>query len=142
KGKTGNSLAQAAQRGTDWLTRLAARQVAAYSRQDEFLADLGAAELCGSGPIRSALSKLEELSRISARLPWNERISQLQSDAGFSRWLVSEFSSAKAAPSLEASEHVFDRYATHPSLCDRLNALPPPGLPSLVSSAPAIGLLA
>jgi len=43
--------------------RLCARLVAAYSRQDEFEADLGAAEICGSGPLRSSLLKLERMGR-------------------------------------------------------------------------------
>ena len=43
--------------GADRLTRMAARQVAACSRQDEFEADRGAAELCGAGAICSSLLK-------------------------------------------------------------------------------------
>ncbi|HEY9248148.1 MAG TPA: M48 family metallopeptidase, partial [Rariglobus sp.] len=43
---------------SDACTRVAAKLVAAYSRQDEFEADLGAAQLCGSASLRSSLGKL------------------------------------------------------------------------------------
>ena len=46
----------------DALTARAARLVATYSRQDEFAADRGAAEVCGSAACRSALGRLEALS--------------------------------------------------------------------------------
>lgn len=129
-------------RVVDALTRLAARLVAACSRQDEFDADRGAAELCGAGAIRSSLLKLQALGECSARLPWNERVARLQTGEGFSRWLVGELSSA--APADEPKENrksLFFKYSTHPSLADRLAALPPDTIKPQPASTPAIGWL-
>jgi Zn-dependent protease with chaperone function/tetratricopeptide (TPR) repeat protein len=126
----------------DRLARLAARQVAAYSRQDEFAADRGAAELCGAGPLRSALIKLAPLAGMAARLPWNERVGRLQLQESFSQWLVGELSAAAKVQPLEPSESLFDQYATHPGLSDRLAALPVPEGEEPGESPPAIGLLA
>ena len=74
----------------DRLLRLSTRLTASYSRQDEFEADRGAAELCGSAVMKSALSKLESLHQITSRLPWNERVAQLQQTQGYSQWLLHE----------------------------------------------------
>lgn len=127
---------------TDSLTRVAARLVAACSRQDEFDADLGAAKLCGPGPIRSSLMKLEDLARRSARLPWNERVGRLQTGEGFSKWLVVELASDEIGKTPEAtSKNLFFKYSTHPSMADRLAALPMEALDQKPVSMPAIGLL-
>ncbi len=109
--------------GADACTRLAARLVAAYSRQDEFEADLGAATLCGAAPLRSALGKLHGLAEITGRLGWHERVAKLQLGQGYASWLLSEI----AAGSTQASARVdtdTDPYSTHPSIRDRLAALP------------------
>jgi Zn-dependent protease with chaperone function/tetratricopeptide (TPR) repeat protein len=110
----------------DSLARRTARLVAAYSRQDEFAADRGAAELCGSDSIRSSLIKIEALAKIASRLPWNERVAQLQTGEGYSRWLVKELSRSEPGLAAEAvpAGGFFNQYATHPSLSDRLAALP------------------
>lgn len=109
---------------SDRLTRLAARFVAGCSRQDEFDADRGAAALCGAGAIRSSLLKLDPLARHAARLPWNERVARLQAGEGFSQWLVSELASADFKQTGEGEQKLFFKYSTHPSLGDRLAALP------------------
>ena len=67
----------------DACTRVAAKLVAAYSRQDEFEADLGAAQLCGSASLRSSLGKLHSLSQGTARLGWHERMAKLQQGDGY-----------------------------------------------------------
>ncbi len=126
-------------RGADRLTKMAARLVVAYSRQDEFEADRGAAELCGSSPIRSSLRKLEPLAKITARLSWPERVAQIESDTGFSHWLVTELAAARPTDDTAAP---FNKYSTHPSLRDRLAALPPAGSEIADDSPPAIHLLA
>jgi heat shock protein HtpX len=109
--------------GADALTRLCARQMGAYSRQNEFEADRGAAELCGSAAMRASLQRLEVLHPKLARLPWNERVAKIESPDGLSRWLQQEL--AAAGPAAEdGPAEVFDRYSTHPSLRDRLAALP------------------
>ena len=76
--KRSSSVAQALFAVVDRLVRISTRLIATYSRQDEFAADRGAAGLCGAGVMKSALSRLEALHRITSRLPWNERVAQLQ----------------------------------------------------------------
>jgi heat shock protein HtpX len=129
-------------RGAHSLTRMAARQVAACSRQDEFAADRGAAELCGAGAIRSSLLKLEDLNRIASRLPLRERIAQLESGGGFGEWLVNELAAANATSPTEVKTQAFNQYSTHPSLHDRLAALSTFADQTLTDSPPALGLLA
>ncbi len=135
-------LAQMFLHAADALTRLAARLVSAYSRQDEFEADRGAAELCGAAPIRAALMKLDPLAHLTARLPWRERMAQLQLGDGFSQWLVKELAVENHVPEPAAEIPFFNKYSTHPSLVDRLTALPLTPEAGELKSAPAIGLLA
>lgn len=135
-------LAESFLHGADRLTRLAARLVASYSRQDEFEADRGAAQLCGTAPIRSSLLKLPALSAITGRLPWNERVARLQLPGGFSQWLTSELAAGNASSPVNDGIDLFNKYSTHPSLRDRVAALPQVREPDAMSSAPAILLLA
>ncbi|HUA66045.1 MAG TPA: M48 family metalloprotease [Alphaproteobacteria bacterium] len=109
----------------DWLVRIATRLVATYSRQDEFEADRGAAMLSGSAAMKSALSKLDSLHRIASRLPWNERVAQLQQPAGYSQWLLREITAGMKTSASDAGEPASNQYSTHPSIRDRLAALPP-----------------
>ncbi len=125
----------------DRLTRQAARLVAGCSRQDEFEADRGAAELCGPGAIRSSLLKLEGLAKRSARLPWNERVARLQGGEGFSQWLAGELSPGSHPHAATPQHNLFFQYSTHPSLADRLAALPPGTTAPTTESALALGLL-
>ena len=126
----------------DACTRLAAKLMAAYSRQDEFEADLGAAQLCGSASLRSALEKLHGLSLATSRLGWPERIAKLQQGSGYSAWLLTELTTEAASSAVTdlPDETVTDPYATHPSIPDRLAALPPSNGAAPVSP-PAIGLI-
>lgn len=126
--------------GADGYARLCVRLVAAYSRQDEFEADLGAAAICGSAPLRSALLKLEPLVAKTSRIAWSERVVQLQRGNGFSAWLTEELNVSSSASPSEQAEEATDRYSTHPSLRDRLAALPPDAS-SAEPSQPAIHLL-
>lgn len=125
----------------DKLTRSAARLVAGCSRQDEFDADRGAAALCGAGAIRSSLLKLEPLGRHAARLPWNERVARLQSGEGFGEWLAGELASADFKRTQETENKLFFKYSTHPSLADRLAALPEDANDAEPQSVPGITLL-
>jgi len=117
-------LAQMLLTPSEALIRTLARLVAAYSRQDEFEADRGAAELCGANSLRSALLKLDPIEEASSRLPWRERVAQLQTGQSYSEWFAKELSASLAGerPPREAS--VFDKYSTHPAMQDRLSALP------------------
>ncbi|HWA26810.1 MAG TPA: M48 family metalloprotease [Lacunisphaera sp.] len=126
--------------GADRLTALCARQMGAYSRQGEFEADQGAAQLCGSAPLRSALKKLPALDRKLSRLPWNERVGKIESPEGLASWLLAELATV-SPPGETAAEAPFDRYSTHPPLPDRLAALPEDGS-ILPESPPGLGLLA
>lgn len=126
----------------DWHTKLAARLIAAYARQDEFEADRGAAELCGASPIRSSLIKLGSLQEKLARLPWHERVARFQLGEGFSRWLVQELSVANITALAELPEDVRNKYATHPVLHDRLAALPADSRPVPEGQAPGLSMLA
>ncbi len=128
-------------RWADRLTRLAARFVAACSRQDEFDADRGAAELCGPAAIRSSLLKLQSIHEKAALLPWNERVARLQLGQGFTSWLIEELSSSTPS-SPGDGKGLFFKYSTHPSLSDRLAALPHDTAEALPNSSPAVGLLA
>jgi Zn-dependent protease with chaperone function/tetratricopeptide (TPR) repeat protein len=126
--------------GADRLTALCARQMSAHSRQGEFEADHGAAELCGSAPLRSSLRKLPALHRKLARLPWNERVAKIESPEGLAHWLLAEL--AAVPPQSETEDATpFDRYSTHPPLADRLAALPEDGS-LLADSPPGLNLLA
>jgi Zn-dependent protease with chaperone function/Tfp pilus assembly protein PilF len=126
----------------DRLLRLCTRLIATYSRQDEFEADRGAAELCGGAVMKSALSKLESLHCITSRLPWNERVAQLQRPGGYSQWLLQEIAQGAPAQAEDASEVFFNKYSTHPSIPDRLLALPDDGCAPAADSPSAIRLLA
>jgi hypothetical protein len=128
-------------RAIDSLTRRAAQFVASCSRQDEFDADRGAAALCGAAAIRSSLTKLDALTEEAARIPWNERVARLQSGQGFTQWLLAELASAHFKRADEPKQKLFFKYATHPSLADRLAALPEEAPPPGHDATPAILLL-
>jgi Zn-dependent protease with chaperone function/tetratricopeptide (TPR) repeat protein len=142
--KRGAYLSRALLRAADRFARLGTRLVATYSRQEEFAADRGAAELCGAAVGRSALTVLRTLYARTARIPWRERVSQLQLGEGFSQWLVQELTQTDLPQSPEATKELFNRYSTHPTMSDRLAALPqdPASSPTQVAREPGIGLLA
>jgi len=108
----------------DRCTRLMVRLVATYSRQDEFEADRGAAQICGSSPLRSSLLKLDQLHAKAARIGWNERVAQLQQGDGFSAWLAEELTVVNDGPGDGNPVGRVDSFSTHPSTRDRLAALP------------------
>lgn len=107
----------------DGLGETAARHIAALSRAEEFAADLGAAQIVGPERIGRALLKVEALGRFAVRLPWPERVAQLQA-LTLAQWLVNEMSQVKPLLPEEAEAQQTDRFSTHPSLRDRLLALP------------------
>ena len=72
--------------------------------------------------MRGTLLKVEALGRFAARLAWRERIAQLQAQT-FSQWLVKELAVVKPLELQEVEAQALDRFSTHPSLRDRLNAL-------------------
>jgi len=69
-------------------------------------------------------------------------VAQLQSGVGFSQWLTNELAEAEQARMPETSSVFFNKYSTHPSLKDRLAALPE--APDVVQTGvkPGIALLA
>lgn len=125
----------------DALTRRAARLVATYSRQNEFEADRGAAGICGGAVMRSSLVRINAIDDVVARLPWNERLARVELAESFSQWLVEEIDRLVRGNSGHVAAHAHDPYSTHPTLHDRLLALPPDaGEP--VDDRPGIALLA
>jgi Zn-dependent protease with chaperone function/tetratricopeptide (TPR) repeat protein len=123
------------------LAECAAAWIAAIFRQEEFDADRGAAEICGAASSRAVLIKVESLSRFTARVPWQERVARLQAHS-FTPWLINELAAVKRMDMLEAAALLPDRFSTHPSLRERLNALPPGDEPTEESEDhPAIDLL-
>jgi Zn-dependent protease with chaperone function/tetratricopeptide (TPR) repeat protein len=132
--------------GAHRLSLWGVRMVSAYSRQDEFDADRGAAAMFGSASLRSSLMRLEQLTPRLNRLPWNERVSQLQGgESSFSKWLVAEFSVTKSRTEPSVSFEQTDEYSTHPSLHDRIAALPASSRfsePGNGDSKPALWMLA
>src|SRR5262249_41354248 len=108
----------------DWFGRNCARLVAACSRQDEFAADLGATRVSAPGMLQSALLRIEHIDRNAARLPWRERVAQLQSGEGFGDWLRKELATTETTKASDVKAELRSKYSTHPSLRDRLAALP------------------
>jgi len=137
-------LARALLKVADRFARLGTRLVETYSRQEEFAADRGAAELCGATVCRSALAALRTLYARTQRIPWRERVSQLQLGEGFSQWLVQELTRTDLPQSAEVAKEPFNRYSTHPTVADRLAALSqePASGQTQVAREPGIGLLA
>lgn len=134
-------LARVFLRISEGLAEAAAHRIAAYSRREEFAADRSAAELVGPENMRSALLKVQALSRVAAGLAWRERIAQLQAQT-FSQWLVNELSVVKPLPLEEVGAQEPDRFSTHPPLRDRLNALSSlRETPPAMDKQPAIRLL-
>lgn len=125
----------------DWLARTMARLVATYSRQDEFEADCGAAQLCGTECMRSTLLKLPKLEAAASRLPWNERMFRLQMGGGFSQWLIDALHNNNSGSDSVHDHSLFDKYSTHPQLLDRVEALPTVEILREPDDSPAIGLL-
>jgi Zn-dependent protease with chaperone function len=135
-------LARVFLRVSDFLAEAAARQIAAYSRAEEFAADRGAAEMAGAETLRGALLKVEALGKFAARLPWQERVAQLQAQT-FTQWLVKELAQVRPMPLPELEAQAPDRFSTHPSLRDRLKALPASqGSSAEADVRPSIRLLA
>ncbi len=131
------------------LARQCTRLVAACSRQDEFDADRGAAELCGTEVCRSALITTEKLGVLSHQIPLRERVARRQMGVDLKNWLVAEFVQAhdvgnpagKGPENGVEMDSTLNPYSTHPTLADRLAALPPvPGRRS-VNGEPGLSLL-
>ena len=124
----------------DWFARKCARRVAACSRQDEFDADAVAAKLAGATATRSAINKLERLAAVAARLPWRDRVARVEKGSGFCEWLVTAFATPTDVETASTRD-VFSPYSTHPSIQDRLAALPVSSTEEVISGPPAINLL-
>ena len=126
----------------DGLIEVAARHVSALSRQEELEADQGAALIFGSEAFREVLLKVDSLSRISARLSWPERVARWQ-EGTLNAWLTQEFAKVKPPTLAELSVQPVDAVSTHPSLRERLAALPRTNAPlTQKDTRSAISLLA
>jgi len=124
--QTARTLAFCARAGAVAGTRMAAT----YLRQDEFEADAVAAELCGSGVYARSLVRLHVASQ-APPLSWRDRVIQSQRDGSYCAWLRGHLKTDLAPdPALLLSvitDATADVMRTHPSLSDRLAALPNPG---------------
>lgn len=134
-------LAQFFLRCTDGLARRIARCFGSYSRHHEFAADAIAAEICGGLVMRSVLRRLDNLESRAARISWSERVGHLQASAGFGSWLAETLSDEPASTDAGMAK-ALDPYATHPSISDRLAALPEIGAATPEGNRPAISLFA
>jgi hypothetical protein len=72
--------------------------------------------------MKSALSKLGSLHWITSRLPWNERVAQLQQARGYSQWLLQEIAQGNTVSVDDLNKTLFNKYSTHPLIRDRLAA--------------------
>ena len=102
----------------DAIGEMAARQIAVLSRQEEFTADRGAAQIVGAERIGGALLKVEALGRFAVRLPWQERVLQLQAGT-LTQWLVKEMSGVKPLLPQEAEAQQTDRFVITRLSCRR-----------------------
>jgi len=127
---------------SDFLARSCTQLVAACSRQDEFDADRGAAELCGDAVFRQSLVRLHALDAVVSRISWAERVARCRSSTGVVDWLVTELANPCLEPDADQGEVTSNRYSTHPSLADRLNALPTIPTRRTLDSRPGVHLLA
>jgi len=122
------------------IARAETRLFAAYSRQDEFLADRLSAEQCGAQTFGNALLKTVVISLKARELPWGDRIVQSQREESYTQWLRQKLLPADAAETARLIQEALatDRrspFDTHPTLEDRFASvgarLPVPGeLPS------------
>jgi Zn-dependent protease with chaperone function/tetratricopeptide (TPR) repeat protein len=111
-------------RMTNHLACLTTRLLARSSRQDEYEADRGAAEMAGLVHVRSGLKKLRVVASNSCRLTWPERLARLETPSGFTPWLIGQLRTDAPADRINRPEEPIDPYATHPSNQSRLDALP------------------
>jgi Zn-dependent protease with chaperone function/tetratricopeptide (TPR) repeat protein len=128
-----------------WLGKTGSRLVAAYGRQDEFAADRVAAEQCGSPTYRRVLLSIDVIANKSEAVHWRDRAAQLQRDGSFTEWLRGRLVPRDESEREEMERRALadthtGRFDTHPSLADRLAALPSGGPPPDLS-VPAITLL-
>lgn len=131
---------------SDHLAARVGALVAAYRRQDEFEADRAAAEHCGSDACRRALVKMRIASYRGRDLTWRDRLIHTQLEEPLSEWLRSVLLPPEGVVSSHMEEGIIAAgecrdFDFHPSLADRLAALPDVlGIDH--SNAPAAGLLA
>ncbi len=109
-------------------TRWGIRLMATYYRQDEFEADMAAAKIAGVDLYCQALRNTYHLGFLSAQLSWRERIARLQRGEGFHQWLKQELTlkentRAHKRMRFELRQSLANKYSTHPSLKDRIDAL-------------------
>jgi len=127
------------------------RHLAALCRQDEFAADRAAALLCGSPASARVLRRLHD-SGLKGDLAWRDRLVAFQRDGSLTAWVRAQRLPAGEAEREALGARALARasggaFQTHPSLADRLAALPPeasaarPDLSFSALSLPALDLL-
>lgn len=138
-------LASAICKAADSLGRIASRLFATYSREDEFAADYAAAATCGANIAREALLRLSVIDHALSSISWRDRVARTQRGGSFSGWLESVVQvDDKERADVERRALELDRtgdYDSHPSLSDRLAALPDEPHIEHSAAEPAIRLL-
>lgn len=113
---------------SETLGRIGSRLFGAYSREDEFAADQAAAIVCGPSVARETLLKLTATHRALDDIAWRDRVAQSQRGGSLTDWIASRLEvddderTDKERRAL-ALDWTGD-YDSHPSLPDRLAALP------------------
>lgn len=117
-------------KGLRALARAGSRLVAIHSRQHEFAADGLAVQVAGAAAFRDGLMRTHLAVLAMDDLSYRDRLIQSQREDSFTDWVVSRM---RVQPEDEAkfTERVLsgkneDPYDSHPSLSDRLQAIPEP----------------
>lgn len=100
--------------------------LASSSRQDEYDADQGGAEMAGLSHTRSALKKAERITSNSSKILWPERMARLEISSGLTPWLVNQLRTEAISEPILGTDEPLNPYSTHPSTRSRLDALPEP----------------
>jgi len=133
-------------RAAAWLAERGARHLGALCRQDEFAADRAAALLCGSAVSARVLRRLHA-SGLKSDITWRDRLVAFQREGSLTAWvraqrLPADEAGGQAPTSRALGPDADGAFQTHPSLADRLAALPPaPDAARPDLSLPALALL-
>ncbi len=107
------------------LARAGSHLFAIYSRQDEFTADLTAAEVCGAESFGRALLATCSVSIKSQDVSWRDRVVRSQRAGSYTTWLRDRLLPVDAQEAVRLRREAVTRerrtpFDTHPLLMDRL----------------------
>lgn len=127
------------------LAEVGTKLVALSSRQEEFLADQLAAQICGSEIYKQTLIRIHAMGPRSSRLSWRDHI--LHRGPGYIEWLQDALAARDPGEQAEAERRALadnrrSDFGTHPVLSDRLAALTASPAPGTTFPASGLSLLA